>query len=94
VFNFVSGNFAMGSFQIKANGDGLAANPTVTFMLPLSEVGLQHPNIVWSRFDGSIAQPGYWLVASISNQQITWVFVGTPGAGEDIGMQWVASSRG
>ena len=93
-FNFVSGNFAMGSFQIKANGVGLASNPTVTFTFPPREVGSQHPNIVSSRFDGSIAQQGYWLVSSISNAQITWVFVGTPGAGENIGMQWVASSRG
>jgi hypothetical protein len=93
-FDFVTGSFAMGSFQIKANGAGLAANPTVTFTFPAMEVGSQHPNIVWSRFDGWIAQQGYWLVSSISNTQITWVFVGTPAAGQNIGMQWVASSRG
>lgn len=93
-FNFASGNFAMGSFQIKANGKGLTPNPTVTFTFPEREKRDHNPNIVWSRFDGSIAQPGYWLVSAISPAQITWVFVGTPVAGQNIGLQWIASSRG
>jgi hypothetical protein len=91
---FVAGSFAMGSFQIKAGGAGRASNPTVTFKFPSKEVGSHNPHIVWSRFDGAVSQTGYWLVFSISPTQITWVFVGTPGAGENIGMQWIASSAG
>jgi hypothetical protein len=91
-FNFVTGSFAAGSFQIKANGAGLAANPTVTFTFPKEEIGSHNPNIVWCRFDGSIAQAGLWLVSGISHTQITWVFVGIPEAGQNVGMQWIASS--
>jgi hypothetical protein len=90
----VAGSLAMGSLQITANGAGLAANPTVIFTFPKSEAGKQKPILVWCRFDGTIEQSGYWLVSGISNTDVTWVFVGTPAAGQNIGIQWIASSMG
>jgi hypothetical protein len=89
-----SGSFAMGNIQISANGAGLSANPTVVFTFPKSEAGGQKPNIVWSRSDGTIEQTGFWLISSITPSDITWVFVGTPGAGQNIGIQWIVSSMG
>jgi hypothetical protein len=86
-----AGSFAMGNLQISANGVGLSANPTVVFTFPKNEAGSQKPNIVWSRSDGTIEQAGFWLISSISSIDITWVFVGTPGAGQNIGIQWIIS---
>jgi hypothetical protein len=89
-----AGSFAMGNIQISANGAGLSANPTVVFTFPKNEAGSQKPSIVWSRSDGTIEQTGFWLISSITTTDITWVFVGTPGAGQNIGIQWIASSMG
>jgi hypothetical protein len=89
-----AGSFAMGNIQISANGAGLSANPTVFFTFPKNEAGSQNPSIVWSRSDGTIEQTGFWLISSITPTDVTWVFVGTPGAGQNIGIQWMASSMG
>jgi hypothetical protein len=89
-----AGSFAMGNIEISANGAGLSANPTVVFTFPKNEVGSQKPSVVWSRSDGTIEQTGFWLISSVTPTDITWVFVGTPGAGQNIGIQWIASSMG
>jgi hypothetical protein len=88
------GSFAMGNIQISANGAGLSANPTVVFTFPKNEAGSQNPSIVWSRSDGTIEQTGFWLISSLTPTDVTWVFVGTPEAGQNIGIQWMASSMG
>jgi hypothetical protein len=88
------GSFAMGNIQISANGAGLSANPAVVFTFPKNEAGSQPPNIVWSRSDGTIEQTGFWLISSLTPTDVTWVFVGTPVAGQNIGVQWIASSMG
>jgi hypothetical protein len=89
-----AGSFAMGNIQISANGAGLSANPTVVFTFPKNETGSQKPSVVWSRSDGTIEQTGFWLISSVTPTDITWVFVGTPGVGQNIGIQWIASSMG
>jgi hypothetical protein len=88
------GSFAMGNIQISANGAGLSANPTVVFIFPKDEAGSENPSIVWSRSDGTIEQTGFWLISSLTPTDVTLVFVGTPGAGQNIGIQWMASSMG
>jgi hypothetical protein len=89
-----TGSFAMGNIQISANGAGLSANPTVVFTFPENEAGSQNPSMVFSRSDGTIEQAGYWLISSLTPTDVTWVFVGTPVAGQNIGIQWIASSMG
>jgi hypothetical protein len=89
-----AGSFAMGNIEISANGAGLSANPTVVFTFPKGEAGSQKPSVVWSRSDGTIEQNGFWLISSLTPTDITWVFVGTPKAGQNIGIQWMASSMG
>lgn len=87
--SLASGSDTSGTIAITSSGTGQTANPTVTFTFKDGAYS-GFLTFVPVRYDSSAPTTGFWGVQAQTTTTVTFIFFGTPVAGNTYALRWHA----